>query len=739
MQKIVNWNKFDLYRLPTIEEFSDTFEFEYISLVKTEGISKTIYWIKSEGFKDLTIERIKQMLETGHIRVVNDTTLVYVKVYESNGSLRKCYNYPITLIWNYWMYKLGKQKGYNYSYEVINQKISKMKLYYFYVQGLNLVDNLYGIKGKTIKSISSGVHESHPIRKIIFPFDGDIPTETDKIIAEHYINTRLLVDDLYPKDSSQWVRRLGRILNINGSLYRMNSDLIFFNISDHLKDKTHFTHPFSLLSSKDEVFIYSDDEKLKNQVWNELLNSGIINKNLPDKLINSDLYKSQHMREVKKLKVPVKDMKGNELFIEGANGDAQVYQLVFSKNQQKKQDFFNSRKLKRNQKEKELEESLQVQHPKRKGKYIKLGKFPEIISISPITYKYPDKPEWKPIVKPTINQPGKSPKRLVCIISKNRSTVDRLPWEEAEKLVNEQGYSYISKAEFKKVLVPKIGRSFTATKEDNSIYQERVKFPNRNIYKTHDNTNKCIRIDTKIVENKDRDDLVEVNGIKGQYNTFITGYNEEKKCNITEQVFVPITSDLLVKTKVIVPNTKKPLRIKSHNGKFRVCASNTKLSEVFKTYKVTIEQPIHDHTGTAEYIYTIIAPNEIKAINRAYKRVDDVTKVARTIKNEKTGKEITIFEHVDFAYYKDHCEEIIKSDNLIPEKKDNPARGILVPKIIKITPEVKKGVEQSSPLTKKVFKTIKNEKTGLDETIVDNESIWEFTKYVRQFIKKIKK
>ena len=94
MEKLINWNKYDKYRLPTIDEFTDNFEFEY-AWIKTEPTispdckSITVFWTKSKGFEDLSIERIKQMLETGYIRVVNDNILVYVKVPEATGGNKK--------------------------------------------------------------------------------------------------------------------------------------------------------------------------------------------------------------------------------------------------------------------------------------------------------------------------------------------------------------------------------------------------------------------------------------------------------------------------------------------------------------------------------------------------------------------------------------------------------------------------------------------------------------------------
>lgn len=73
---------------------------------------------------------------------------------------------------------------------------------------------------------------------------------------------------------------------------------------------------------------------------------------------------------------------------------------------------------------------------------------------------------WKPIVKPTCHQPEKSPNALVCIATKDRKEFKRVTRKDASEIIStqladEKEWEYISKQEYRKLLEPLAGRSFT--------------------------------------------------------------------------------------------------------------------------------------------------------------------------------------------------------------------------------------------------------------------------------------
>jgi hypothetical protein len=695
-EKIVNWNKFDDYRLPTIDEFTDNFEFEYISLVKTEGIVKTIFWTKTKGFEDLTIDRIKQMTEIGYTRVVRDDTIVYINIPTKTAELRNncSFRFPITVKWSYWSYKLSKNRygrGYkDYSYETINQKISKMKLYYFYVEG---------IKSDSNKWIGMGVHSSHPIRQIIVPgYNKDNIYRSSGIYstdqAEELLTNMTLDQDIYPDESNHHIRRMGKILEINGALYRITGGGCEFEIENNSKYATPFDH----VNSKDQVYIFTDykkedvlmtDEVLRKQVWMELVNSGTIKKDIPDKLVDSELYKSQHKEIMTKKKsiVPVKDSLGNELFIQGEKD--RMYPVTQRKQKQKIG-------------------TLKVQLITKSEEELKAASFPPKIS-----YK------WSPS---KVTKHELSENRLVYVGTMDGSKIKRVYWRLADKLVKKSPFKYkfFSKVEVKKLKKVKLGKSFTPALGDNGIYIPREKSP-RKISSNHNDIKTII----EVIPFKDRKDLIKgspiidwewnevtqdfdpVYGEKclGKFNNVIIVKADPIKGTppTYEMIFVPITSDLVITKKVRATSQKKPLRIKKHNGN-----SNKLSKKDLHNYIVTIDKHIPDKTGTAEFISTVIAPNMEKAINRSYKKL-----------------QASVTEVLDFALFKHRSEEILSDKVLIPEKKDSSTRGFLEAKTVVIPRVIKKGVEQPSPLIKKRF-----DKTS--STII-SENIWEFTKWIRRY------
>jgi hypothetical protein len=695
MEKIVNWNKFDDYRLPTIDEFTDNFEFEYISLVKTEGIVKTIYWTKTKGFEDLTIDRIKQMLKIGYVRVVHDDTIVYINIPTKTAELRNncSFRFPITVKWSYWSYKLSKNRygrGYkDYSYETINQKISKMKLYYFYVEG---------IKSDSNKWIGMGVHSSHPIRQIIVPgYNKDNIYRSSGIYstdqAEELLTNMTLNQDIYPDESNRHIRRMGKILEINGALYRITGGGCEFEIENNSKYATPFDH----VNSKDQVYIFTDykkedvlmtDEVLRKQVWMELVNSGTIKKDIPDKLVDSELYKSQHKEIMTKKKsiVPVKDLLGNELYIQGK--EDKMYPVTQKKQKQKIG-------------------ILKVQLITKSERALTATSFPP---------KAPYK--WSPS---KVTKTDLSENRLVWVGTIIGDKIKRVYWRLADKLVKKSPYKYkfFTKSEARKLQKVKYGKSFTPANGDNGIYIPREKSPKK-VSSNHNNIKTIIEVipfekrtdlikGSPIIDwewNEVTQDFDPIYGEKclGQFNNIVIVKADPIKGipPTYEMVFVPVTSDLVITKKIKTKNQKKSLR-KKHSGN-----SNKISKENFKEFVVTIEKHVPDGSGKAGFVSTVISPTLEKAINRSYHKF-----------------QASVTEVLDFALFKHRSEEIVPDGILIPEKKDNPTKGFLEAKIVVIPKVIKKGVEQLSPLIKKRF----------DETTstIISENIWEFTKWIRRY------
>jgi hypothetical protein len=676
------------YRIPELEEFIEGFEYEYLTLMITKkdiievNFQKFIFGSEAFGHP---IEKIKQMLETGYIRVmkVNESDKITdnkMKIFYFNVSLRELLNDNK---------KLGNFKS----------DLAKIKF---------IISN-----GETAKEASDNIKKQLGVK-----------------------DNGLL--------QNQNILQLGESGNLRYVVTSGGDELTKENLID-------------LPAKYEEVYVLSTAMASFANIWPK----------------EKDTIK----------KVPVKNQQGEELTIIGADSEMHpVYQEVevIESEILSKKKFYDLQRIigiSKHAIKKAWSNYLKITYPyisSIKSKYKLEGKTKSGIlikdpfqglpkkarkSISKITKEDPFKKvkglafrEWKPIVKPTIVQLPKSENRLVWIANVKTEDIKRIPWIEADKLVKESGYQFMSKVEAKSlsklyfrnskgetVKKVKIGKSFTPALGDNGVYIEKEKSP-RKISSTH-NTIKTIK--TKVPFSK-REDL-----IKDKYQEFV--YNEETNsysCKengeeglgknvtfITEdltkkkldkygnrvnpivykktEIFIPVTSDSYTIEKRRVPEQKKPLRridkwgnihYKKHNGVPRN-PSKTAL----KTYEITIEKYISDNSGTAEFVYTISAPNLAKAINRGKLRILETHK---DIEFRRNHGELVL------PLFKAHGKEIIENGTLIPEKKDNSTKGFLRPIIVKLI----------TPLTK----TIWNKDTGKPEKM----DVDEITKWVREFDKK---
>jgi hypothetical protein len=387
----------------------------------------------------------------------------------------------------------------------------------FYLDGINIINNHIDPK-----PFITGVHKERPVSKLVV-------LKSDKITsvkeAEDYIYSKLYVKDFSDKSDNEHIQRSQKAISIRGvnNYYRLTSSGV--------QTQDCIYH----LNSQDQLFILSD---IHYKEYSDYENILIENKilidfdKLPLHIEDSDLYKKQHPTN----RVPVKNQQGEELTIIGADSEMHpVYQEV---------EVIESRiprklkKLFRKAERKILSMMKEDPFKKKKGPAFKIWKS--------IEYR-----------KPKTTQPAKSENRLVWIANIKTEDIKRIPWIEADKLVKESGYQFMSKVEAKSlsklyfrnskgetVKKVKIGKSFTPALGDNGIYVERAK-------------------------------------------------QQPSKSS-----------------------SKTPIHKKKHNGIPRN-SSKTAL----KTYEVTIEKYISDNSGTKEYVYTISAPTLAKAINRGKLRI----------------------------------------------------------------------------------------------------------------------
>lgn len=616
MNPIVIWHKWDVmdgkdtvikpggwmyrYRIPKIEEFVDGFEYEYLTLMITKPNGDIhVNFQKFTFGSEATchpIEKIKQMLETGYIRVMN--------VYESN-----------------------KTK-------------SKMKLFYFDMMLRELLDDN---------------------KKL-----GDFKNNLGKLrfIASKGTTVKEAHDNIYKvlgvKDEGLLQNQGFLQLGESGSLRYVVTSGGQELTKENLKD---------IPAKYEEFYVLPDSMHQFSEIWPK-----------------NEVARTE--------KVQVKNQKGEKLAIIGK--DDKLHPVYQNK-------------------------------PKQKiGKVcVKLPNPKEQVSL-PKKEKY----VWKKFETPITNQPSKSENRLVWIANEKSGDVVRLPWTKAEELVTTQGYKYISKNAAKTIAYTnksgetkrkvRVGKSFTPANGDNGIYVPREKsIPNKSsVHNTHETIN-------LVIPNKDREDLsigkytdYELDEQSGEYisvekegrGKYITVVEKDLSKEQLDkygnkivpstfkkvQQFAPVTSDLVVRQKVLIKKKKQ-----SNSG--------SKNPKDLHEYIVTLEKTITDKSGTAEYNYTIIAPNLEKAINRAKQRL---------LESDNTLEFHRVHGNIVLPLFKARGEEIVPEQPSTPEKKDNSTRSFLKPITVKL----------HTPLTKSEY----DEKSAK----LVKKDVFEITKWIREFSKK---
>jgi hypothetical protein len=162
---------------------------------------------------------------------------------------------------------------------------------------------------------------------------------------------------------------------------------------------------------------------------------------------------------------------------------------------------------------------------------------------------------------------------------------------------------------------------------------------------------------------------------------------------------------------IYVPR-EKFIRAKSSTPKIVVkkkSNSKVRLPKDLHEYIVTLEKTITDKSGTAEYNYTIIAPNLDKAINRAKQRL---------LEADNTLEFHRVHGNLVLPLFKARGEEIIPEQTSTPEKKDNSTKSFLKPITVKL----------HTPLTKSEY----DEKSAK----LVKRDVFEITKWIREFGKK---
>lgn len=403
MNPIAIWCKFKdygdwcyAYRIPEESEFVEGFEFEYINFIGNYPKKDIIKPYLTIDFDIIPFSWEKRIVTK---RV--DYEVIWSIIPVMYG---RPYNLPLNHLKSY------LEAGYIRVKKADERKTkckNKMKFYYCYLNGVTLESNpLYAEGTLFAKSINMGVHKSHPISKIvILKKEEDTPEK-----ALLYLQTKLLKHNLY-KDvnfPSTTTTYLGEILEINGSYYRRShNELLLYTEKE--------SNPFIHTNSKDQIFVLSDNSEDEKIFWEYVYSNNLVNKDIPDKIEDSALYKKQHPTENKK------ELKPNL--------------KAFSNLTTKLMNVCKTIKQ-------------------------------TIVKIEPDERYLGKEQGWKPIVKPTCHQPEKSPNALVCIATKDRKEFKRVSRKDASEimstqLADEKEWEYISKQEYRKLLEPLTGRSFT--------------------------------------------------------------------------------------------------------------------------------------------------------------------------------------------------------------------------------------------------------------------------------------
>lgn len=658
MNPIVIWHKWDVmdgkdtvikpefwmykYRIPKIEEFVEGFKYEYLTLMITKpngdihvNFQKFIFGSEATGH---SIEKIKQMLETGYIRVMN--------VYESN-----------------------KTK-------------STMKLYYFDTRLRKLKrkkDTDLKKESPAIDNPIIGIGDFEKDQKIWYI----VSKGTSAKDAFDNIQNQLIIKD----NGFGETQKLLQLSTSGHNAYQITSGGNEFT-KENLTD---------FIGKYEEIYVLPDSMHLFSELWPK-----------------NEVARTE--------KVQVKNQKGEKLAIIGS--DKKIHPVYQIKPKRKLGKLWQDIKLpNKNGKVVSFRGWIasviktKVLATDNKGKVIpgvfqmkeKVAKVK--VAIQSFIKKQPYK--WTSTTKPESIKVEKSPNRLVCMVSKDKDRVTRIPWIEAEKL-KEQGWEYIDKKAYKKVTKTKIGKSFTPANGDNGIYVPREKsIPNKSsVHNTHETIN-------LVIPNKDREDLsigkytdYELDEQSGEYisvekegrGKYVTTVEKDMSKEQLDkygnkivpstfkkvQQFVPITSDLVVQQKVLIKKKKQS-------------SGGNKNRKELKEYLITVERHISDRSGSAEYVYTISAPSMEKAINRAYHRIIEISDTEYSRKNG----------NLILPHYKARGEEIVPENISISEK---PNRSTLEPIEVKL----------HTPLIRHTF-----DDTGKPIT----EEVWNITKWIRKYNK----
>lgn len=159
MNPIATWCKFKdygewcyKYRIPSIEEFVEGFEYEFLTFMLTKPgrtriddsievhFSRCLF---GREYGNKSLSEIKSYLEAGHIRVPKESTEIWMIVNKENGSMQKDISYPHIAKTAYWHYLQDKKKGYDVDYtSEITEK--QMKLYIFGIHKRDLTEDADG-------------------------------------------------------------------------------------------------------------------------------------------------------------------------------------------------------------------------------------------------------------------------------------------------------------------------------------------------------------------------------------------------------------------------------------------------------------------------------------------------------------------------------------------------------------------------------------------------------------------
>jgi hypothetical protein len=442
LNKLVNYNKYDIYYSPTEDELVKGFHFQRVELVKTEFYEGTkckkitIYWkdrfIEDSG--EYSKESISRLLETGYIRCIKDDTLVYIKVNSKNGSMVGFdWQYPKIFIWTYWSYKCDLKKYGSKEIEfidIVDTKLLKMKFYNFYVSRCEIIDSEYG-KYISNKKYNYGLHKERPIRQIIVPGIGIY----NKDQAELLILKKLSSFSMADKEDRQYIKCLRTILK----LHSKEGYTLWHGGCEHTIEDNwlRYSGPFDHITSLDQIYILGEEEEyISHPLAYDTYIAGM--ENISGKLMRQKLLKEMVNAGILKANLPETMQEQKEEIKEESRVNKKKFRLSFMKDVM---FYLTMRK-----------------------KLVPIS-IPEVIdTIS----KYPTRDKginkgWEPLKTSQSKQVPKSENRLVYISNKDKTKVKRLTWKWAnwliEKTKEANTYQFLSKEEAKKLLRPTPGKA----------------------------------------------------------------------------------------------------------------------------------------------------------------------------------------------------------------------------------------------------------------------------------------